>query len=424
MSKKFIKSTILITVSLLIIISGFNYIIDPYDIYRAQIVTLKKHIPYGTLRLHKAHAISRVKPQTLISGSSRTQQGFDPESQNFQYKPVYNMGIVRTNIYETYRYIQHAAAKNNIKQLFLTLDLFSFNANLRPRSDFEEERLSVTKDGYSQNNIHSDLLSSLLSFSAIKASLSTIVDKDLIDKPIIDLNGMRNQQALYNEIMKYGHRKSAQIIETQFASAILFPPPTKSFSFNDKINNTTTFDIFEKLIEFCHNNDIETYIALNPSHARMYEVYYQRGLWNQFEDWKRNLLKINTKVSKRLKKPPYPLWDFTGYNQITTEPLPSIKQTDKEMKYFWETSHFKSVVGELMIERMLNKEHTKDFAVNNFGTQLFSNNIESHLIEIRNARNNYIRLFADELKDLNQSMIEINTLFKNIEQRKSTKNHQ
>jgi hypothetical protein len=423
MSKNFIKTTLLTSALLMLLISGFNYLIDPYDIYQADLVDLKKHVAFKTLRMHKAHAVSRLKPKTIIIGSSRTHQGFNPDMEILPYKPAYNLGLVRSNVHEIYRYVQHTAAQNNLKQLFITLDLFSFNAMLRPRGDFDERRLSMTIDGYNQDTTTADFLSSLLSFSALKASFNTIADRNTTDKPLTDRNGLHNQLALSNEIMKQGHRKSTRKIEDQFAGAILFPEPAKQFRFrkNKDDATATAFDIFRDLINFCHEKNIDTYIALNPTHARMFEVFYQRGLWNEFEEWKRNITRINAEVASTRNVDAFPLWDFAAHNSVTMDHMPSSEEKKMEARYFWEATHFKINVGELMIRKMLNYKNKDQIEPVDFGVLLNEKNLDQHLMVIRKAREDYAQTHAEDLKDLLASMKEINEQFVEQEKRKTVR---
>ena len=42
------------------------------------------------------------------------------------------------------------------------------------------------------------------------------------------------------------------------------------------------------------------------------------------------------------KAPPITLWDFSGYNTVTTEPVPPLEDRQATMQYYWETSRITS----------------------------------------------------------------------------------
>jgi hypothetical protein len=50
---------------------------------------------------------------------------------------------------------------------------------------------------------------------------------------------------------------------------------------------------------------------------------------------------------------PPEVWDFCGFNPITTEPFPQPGETENRMRYYWEISHFRREVGDLMLGTML-----------------------------------------------------------------------
>jgi len=391
----------------------FNYLIDPYDIYTHDIIKIKKHIVYSSLRMHKAYSVSTLKPKTIIAGSSRTQQGYNPANELLLHKPVYNMGLVLTNIYETYRYIQHASAQGKLKQLFLTLDLFSFNAMLPNRSDFNENYFAVSKDGKYQTDWRHPHLFGLLSFGALSASSRTILLANESRKPLIDRNGMQNQGSLHRAIMSLGHRASSLMIEKQFAKFVLFPAPSKEFRFINPHTQLSSYKIFRDLLTLCHNKNIETYIIINPTHARFQELYYLRGLWDRYESWKKQLAEINHAVASKQNTPAFDIWDFTGYNSVTTEKVPASKT--QAMKFFWESVHFKPHTGNIVLSKVLSKI-TPD-KVSDFGTKLTINNIDKHLVSIRTQRQHYIKSNQNELQGLYSAMKETDAYFSKLKLR-------
>jgi hypothetical protein len=55
------------------------------------------------------------------------------------------------------------------------------------------------------------------------------------------------------------------------------------------------------------------------------------------------------------------------------------------MKYHWEASHYKKELGDIVLERLLNISPYKDF-----GVELNSENIDSHIQKLRDDRVKFI----------------------------------
>ena len=74
-------------------------------------------------------------------------------------------------------------------------------------------------------------------------------------------------------------------------------------------------------------------------------------LWESFEDWKRHLVRQVAELqhgSVDIK-----IFDFSGYNEFTTEPVPYPGDIKSEMRWYWEPGHYKSALGERILERIV-----------------------------------------------------------------------
>jgi len=85
------------------------------------------------------------------------------------------------------------------------------------------------------------------------------------------------------------------------------------------------------------------------------EALRAAGLWPEFERWKEVLVNILAEDSSRHPgEQAFPLWDFSGYNSITSEPIPNAGDTSTQMKWYWESSHYKTEVGNFVLDRIFN----------------------------------------------------------------------
>ena len=136
-------------------------------------------------------------------------------------------------------------------------------------------------------------------------------------------------------------------------------------------------------------------------HARKLQLLYQIGLWSEFENWKKHLVQLI-----QTNTPDYSLWDFTGYNEITTEPFPLLGDTETQMKWYWESSHYKKETGDLILSKILNNQSNHTAAEPfDFGSKLSSSTIELYLNNIRNNRDQYQTNHPEIVKEIHQMII-------------------
>ena len=54
----------------------------------------------------------------------------------------------------------------------------------------------------------------------------------------------------------------------------------------------------------------------------------------------------------------YAVWDFSDATEFTTEPLPALDDVDSRMQWHWESSHYTSALGGLVLEQVLGGRDT------------------------------------------------------------------
>jgi hypothetical protein len=135
-----------------------------------------------------------------------------------------------------------------------------------------------------------------------------------------------------------------------------------------------------------------------PAHAHQMEILKFSGQWAPVEEGKRNLVEILAEDQARYPhKSPIPLYDFSGYSDVTTEQLPLLG-TLQEMKYYWESSHFKENVGDMILNVLFDAEDKNELLARGFGVLLTSQNIEFELERIRRDQLIYEKNFPEDIK--------------------------
>jgi hypothetical protein len=373
--------------SIILFIVGFNYLVDPFALHDTPLiegVNVKKPFFSSHLRMSKAAAIRRYKPTSIVLGSSRGEHGIDPEHPGWGTRSVYNMSLGGANLYESFRYLQHAHAIQPLQQIVLMLDFFMFNAEKNPnKQDFSEERLAFNQEGHFQLQNVNDTIASLVSLDALSSSIETITKQRSRISAEYLTNGMIDSTHKTFWIWAEGGHRSAFLGREDGYFNHLYD----SFSFNTpQLDN---WEIYQKLLIFSWEHSIDLIVVVSPTHVRLFEVIAVKGLWSYFEQWKRLLVSLNEEIAFQHSRTPYPLWDFSGYNYYTIEPVPTLGDRETAMQWYWESSHYKKELGDLVLDRIFNYIHPERTIVDGFGIQLTSNNIESHLQQIRNDRQHW-----------------------------------
>ncbi len=96
------------------------------------------------------------------------------------------------------------------------------------------------------------------------------------------------------------------------------------------------------------------------------------------------------------------LWDFSGYNSITTEPVPAEDET-QAMRWYWESSHFKRETGELMLARILGSNADASIP-QGFGVRLTDETVDAVLARMREGRSRYRAQHPEELQSVADSV--------------------
>jgi hypothetical protein len=142
-------------------------------------------------------------------------------------------------------------------------------------------------------------------------------------------------------------------------------------------------------------------LYIQPNHAYLLETFKIKGLWPTMDQWKRELVNILAEdAAAHPKEKPFPLWDFSGYNTITTEAIPQSGDTTTKMKWYWEGSHYKKELGDQILDRIFNYQSAMRKVPQDFGILLTPDNLETHLANIRQKQQVYTQTHPGEIAEI------------------------
>lgn len=374
----------------LVALAGLAFAIDPWGIWHdVSIEGLNQHkiSTWKNQWLHKTSVIACRKPDALLLGSSRALalSPAHPSLRQHAERP-YNAGINGSGIEDLRRAFRFAQNIEAQRVAIIGIDFFMFGTagQSGPR---EQERL----DWFSKNPgcwpDPADRFPTLLSTDAVRASLRTIrrqraLHRESYTRP----DGTWGAGELLHDIARGRQRR---IFRSTEASMLPFYQ-----NLADEERVRAGLDILRSLLEDTRDANVQTHVFISPFHARIGELMDRVGRWEAFEDWKRGVVEIAEAAGVE------PVWDFSGYNAVTTERVPSEGNTQTAMRWYWDSSHYAPSAGTAILSRMLGDSIDDRADVADFGVQMTSANVEGHLARIRSDRERYRREHASDLADI------------------------
>ena len=380
--QSYIKKYMMIFFGGLLLVGSFNFIVDPQKIFAVVDIKGFNHekpfITTGGMRKLKSLEIERGNYDTILLGTSRTEVALYPLHPAFKSSLVYNAGLSGTNMFEIYKVFQFT--KNNTKKstVILGLDFLTFSNKRNVSGNFNDSR-------FANKNIFSIYIDGILSMKNTIQSLITLTKQERTD--ISYINGFRNRK-----ITDINHRKVFHKVLKNYL--------TKQNTYAGFSYSKNRLDLFRKFVEDCRQKNIKLYLFISPIHARQIEAMRVLNIFPEFEQWKRDLVQIIAEDTvENPNKQPILLWDFSGYNSITTEAIPPAG-SKQEMKWYWESSHYKKELGDMLLDIMFNYPQKPKNTPNDFGVIINSSNIELHLERIRAEQARYQQNFPQEVEEV------------------------
>jgi hypothetical protein len=399
-------------------IAGFNLVVDPYGMYRALTIdgfNAYKPAIFNRVRLYKAFELRRLRPRAIILGSSRTHIGIGCTHPGWGElsDSCYNLGFDGATTREMYAYLVHAQAIRPLQHVVLGLDTYhTTSAPSFVRPDFDPLILRNGEAPAPWYLLTGDLRL-LASLDTLRASIKTLHAQGAPEPSWFARDGQRIGDVFFHrpseDFVVEGPRAyfdKIDRLEVGYQTEGAAPPPgghggpAAPAAAPDP--NESSLAYVRRLVEFCRARDIALSIVLTPSHAHQLEIAAATGAWPSIENGKRALVTLLADDAQRHPgQAPIPLFDFARYSSITTESLP-LPGSRKELHYYWDSSHFKVILGDWMLDRVFDRPAAGSAAPPDFGMSLTRQNIEGALREQRAAQRAYRERATAELGPLQE----------------------
>lgn len=272
----------------------------------------------------------------------------EPAAGFFPGAAVYNIALPSASVHEQLAQLQYAQSIHPLRQAIITLDFFAFDARKKDNADWDFTKLPAST-GYA------DLLS-VDTFAASLRQLKYMREPDRY--PYTAANGSKVPNDFAYTAAKGG-------VGWAF----------RRTRYTDPVLNTATRQVgsralaeFSAMLDFARAHKIDVILVILPVHGvylKMEDDTRQAGL---VDYWKK-LLRERVKQEGDAKgAAPYPLWDFSYRSAFAQEPVPPEGNLTDRMEWFWDPSHCKSSLGDIVLERVLGLPQGEKYS--NFGRRL------------------------------------------------------
>ena len=357
--------------------------VDPYRMFGSptlQGLTALKPKAYERSEFVKEYLIERSKPRTLLLGNSRVEVALDPDSDIWPQdtQPVFNAAESGHDLATALVRFRHAIQVAPLRLAILAVDFPDFLERSEPTPGPDESRLPFDRTGNPnptrKMQTWKDRFTTTLTIDAVVDSLITVLNQNEAATVTMTASGFNPLHDIEAIARRNGYHwlfaQKLNAYRTQYGKA---PKP----NFDSLIRNAN-FKYLDAIIKIAIAHNIHLVVYVHPYHYTFLELLHDLDLWPSFEAWKRALLATIDDAAGP-QRGLITILDFSGYSQFAMEPIPAENDRQTTMHWYWESGHYKSTLGNILIARMLNSN-------GNFGRELSNQVIESVLNEINAGR--------------------------------------
>lgn len=356
----YIRQGLLSFVVLSVAIAGFNIWADPCNIYRfgsADAARMSRINQGMSMRLSKPWQVFQANATAAVIGSSRG-GSISPSHPSWQNKVSFNLSMAGLTLYEMLRTIKHAQAQGPLSDLVIGIEYETFiSGDYKTGIGFSEERLAPTTSPGFYRQASQDIFDTLFTGSGITRSLMAVTRRKPIATRYFPDGHWENNSRVW--------RGEAGYISV--GKNLLRLLKTEPATYQD---NMATF---ADILAYCHQQQINTILFISPEHVFFNTLRESVDSQSQWQDFHRELVELNENIAQQHGGSAFPLWGFNLLRGIVDEPLPA--GDISKNAWFRDGIHFNPVMGELMMEQMLD--------TGDLGFPLLSSNVDVYLEELQ-----------------------------------------
>lgn len=324
----YLRRLLIAIFALLGVIAALNALIDPFGLLGMPVITGINQVKApGNDRFFKPPAIELRQPHTVFIGTSRVSVGLDPH--DVPGDNAYNLGLLGSATAEHMAFAHYAIDHAPVERLIIGLDFASFVSRTEFSSSFKLAILGPLA-------FWRTLPEMLVSQSALLQSRIAITQSRRHAKPRYADDG----RLLAANEPSDGSTPTQRILRKVDEYARFYhwaPGPEAALG---------EFDAFLAQVP----PEVAVFAYVTPAHAGLSEALTPSGLGAAYDSWLRRVTAICAEHH-------VPLWDFNGYNHVTTEAFAASGED------FFDGAHTTPAIGRLILDTLLRGATVPDFGV-------------------------------------------------------------
>jgi hypothetical protein len=362
--------------------AALNLVIDPYGV--SQLLELPrlnamKPAELGRARLRKPFDLWRRSYDGVALGASQVEHGIDPKHPGLSARglTLYNAGISEERPFEEALLLRYAAETTRVGFAIVALDFLRYvGGGGKPEfipTDWTRSRAVI------------DYLKSLISATAVRDSIATI-GASWDGTPTLQHlpDGLLNIEQYFSAAGQPDYRSQFNGVDAAYLNGAYKPMLDRRAALERVgFDHSALADMLRTAARF----DLELHVFIPPSHARQVEIVRFLGLEPLFRQWLRELACVVTSADSGRKT--VRLWDFSGYNSVTSETIPPFNSKNR-MQWYQDSVHFSRRTGRAIVDTVLGFPPSELVKDQTFGVQLTPANIDEYFERRRIDRERYL----------------------------------
>lgn len=332
--------------SALALFVAFNALVDPYDTGTgpriAGLTAEKTRVHEDGRRVQVGHQIGQVSAGTLITGSSRTVDGFPMEVEDWP-GGLWNAGIRGSNAFELAHLAAIAGREADLRCFIVGLDMAEFASGEKYKPAFPISRLADGRRFVATARV-------TLSPNTFARAVQTVQENITGTAPEPPF------RAVYPAGEQYRRFMNTPLPTLSYYRAMRISPERMDFLFST--------------LEALAREGVQVIGYIHPVHAWNEEAIFSAGRTQAYFDFRAEMTarfaaleQAGEPVSACIPGGAAVLWDFSGYQPPSTTPLPASDQTISHDVYH-EPAHYLPALGLQMLAVMQAGEPIDGFGIN------------------------------------------------------------
>lgn len=333
-----------------LLVTGFVAVIDPYHLYGfvdSPRLNHVKPLPEQYREQIKLAQATAVRPDLILLGNSRVEVGLDPDSPQVSAhgRTAYNMGLSGTTLAvseRVYGKLREDAAPAAMAVIGVEFLDFLVKPDQAPAPAASTEPLPWQWR-----------FDTLFSIKSVSDALHTVRLQQAADPETMTARGQTPLREYNRYARQEGYYSIFQQKAGENAKNLVRKPHNLFVAGTD---GSERIDRLRALLDTMARDRTEVHLVIYPYHAQLMAMFEEAGLQSTMEDWKQMLVREAGAVRARYPNARVNVWDFSGYAGMRCERIPGPGDTRSVTRWYWEAGHFKSTLGERILQRILGGE--------------------------------------------------------------------